>query len=588
MAILLVFSGVSLAVDGMPGMGMPDMGGPDSSSGSDRREAAAKSREDRLEMMKNAANEYAEQNRRFLETVIAAVNNHRQFSEKDLEIWWEQIKESRRGMKFFDDSQISDYYLLSGWYDFYKGGQDNVENALKNSIRAYQINPQNGDAYVSQWLFSILSGKQPRPVIDKRRPTREERMERDRDIDLSIEMSQPRFEIYPDELTVEYLDSDIASKIKVPEEYKDFEYVCALFVPSVAKAEDESTKDSQDSKDGEDENAEQKESREKEQDRARVFGDVAGKKSSDDEERDYVDQESMNDMGMPGMGMPGMMDPMMGGMPGDFGGAGFEDTADVAQSLQVIDWMEMSCQCLDKIAFIVINTAPGSEDSLAELMAENKLTVQFATIENPDELPKELEIIKTLDKALMLIVNADKKLEYAGRADGVTAAMILDQLKGDCMDYLSMEEAEDMRQQVARFNPDDIERMRKSGQAGYSEDMNFDPVADPMMGMMNPNAGPGDYTGGQQEKKEPEYKELSEEHKAMAERLIQSATMHRKSLTRLGSSNKCISDCLEVMDTFRGSIYAEQAREILKSVPERHLKKAGIKREEIDTMYEDE
>ncbi|WP_146682243.1 hypothetical protein [Limihaloglobus sulfuriphilus] len=581
MTILLVFSGISLAADGMPGMGMPDMEGSNDSS--DRRKAAMQSREDRLEKMKDAANEYAEQNRRFLETVISAVNNHRRFSDKDLEIWWEQIRESRRGMKFFDDSQISDYYLLSAWYDFYKGEKDNVENALKNSARAYQINPENGDAYVSQWLFSILEGKQPRPVIDKRRPTREERMQRDRDIDLSIEMSQPRLEIYPDELTVEYLDSDIASKIKIPDEYKNFEYVCALFVPSVAKPEEEDSKEESDSGDSNEENNEQQ-TRQSKEDRARVFGDAARKKEAAKSE-DYND---MGSMPMPEMGMPAMMDPMMGGMPGEYGGVGFEDTADVAQSLRVIDWMEMSCQCLDEIAFAVINTAPDGEDALAELMTENKLTVQFATIDNPDELPKELEVIKTLDKSLMLIVSADKKLKYAGRADGVTAPMILNQLKGDCMNYLSMEETEEMRQQVARFNPDDIERMRKSGQAGYSEDMNFGPAADPMMGMMNPNAGPGDYSGGEQKKEEPEYKELSEEHKAMAERLIQSATMHRKSLTRLGSSNKCISDCLEVMDTFRGSIYAEQAREILKSVPERHLKKAGIKREEIDTMYEDE
>jgi len=75
-------------------------------------------------------------------------------------------------------------------------------------------------------------------------------------------------------------------------------------------------------------------------------------------------------------------------------------------------------------------------------------------------------------------------------------------------------------------------------------------------------------------------KELSEQDKIEAQKLLEVAKMYRKSHTKLGSSKKVIKACREVIKRYPGSEYEEKAKEILRSIPEHQKKKYGVTEDE--------
>jgi len=88
------------------------------------------------------------------------------------------LEDNKRYALVYDDAQKAKYMLLQAWTGFY---QENIELALNWSVRASKTDAANGDAWISQALFSLLNGRPPlEPRIQKPRSQRRDNFGSDR------------------------------------------------------------------------------------------------------------------------------------------------------------------------------------------------------------------------------------------------------------------------------------------------------------------------------------------------------------------------------------------------------------------------
>ena len=238
----------------------------------------------------------------------------------------------------------------------------------------------------------------------------------------------------------------------------------------------------------------------------------------------------------------------------------------VSQELNALARIKEANKSKDKVFFYAINT--NSEQNFVkakDFISENKLEDLVAnqnSLENEYSdfydklLASEFEIILNSEEPILLIVNRERVIEYSGSARGVLPKMMLEKLVPGS---LEIKAAESFKNSINEFGNGPEERVYDS------------------------NSVSGGSSKLEKKNDEPEknYRNLTTEEELEAQKLIQRAKMYRGSHTKLGSSKRAIEACREVITKFKDTKYEEEAKEILRSIPEHQLERYGVSKEEL-------
>jgi len=95
-----------------------------------------------------------------LDQILPQVNQERKPSQSNISACQKTLEESKRHFSQMDDKQKAQYCLLQSWVAYYS---DDINNAHLNAAKAYKLDATSGDAWASQVAMALLSGKKPMP-----------------------------------------------------------------------------------------------------------------------------------------------------------------------------------------------------------------------------------------------------------------------------------------------------------------------------------------------------------------------------------------------------------------------------------------
>ncbi len=93
-----------------------------------------------------------------LTKLLTNVNEQNYPDKKDNAITAEVLKTTIKSLKSFDENAQCQYFMLQAWNDCFTGDKD---RALKGSMKAYKTNPRNNDAKLTHTAMAILNNKTP-------------------------------------------------------------------------------------------------------------------------------------------------------------------------------------------------------------------------------------------------------------------------------------------------------------------------------------------------------------------------------------------------------------------------------------------
>jgi hypothetical protein len=145
-----------------------------SARGYAEREGGESSRQDQL---KQEAQASAGEIKTLLTAILQQANQNLRPEPSVIEQAATLLEDSKRSASAYDETQKAEYMLLQAWTEFYAG---RLPGAVNWSLRACKTDEASQDAWISQALFSQLSGKRPvEPKIQRPEAQPERGNERD-------------------------------------------------------------------------------------------------------------------------------------------------------------------------------------------------------------------------------------------------------------------------------------------------------------------------------------------------------------------------------------------------------------------------
>ena len=124
----------------------------------------------REQMRKEAQATYAPISK-ILSEILATANTNQKPAPDQLQKAAALLESSKRNVAFYDGFQKAGYMLLQSWVAYYQG--DPV-TTMNSAVRACKENPASGDAWATQTLFSMVHGRLPIEPKDPRPATQNE------------------------------------------------------------------------------------------------------------------------------------------------------------------------------------------------------------------------------------------------------------------------------------------------------------------------------------------------------------------------------------------------------------------------------
>jgi hypothetical protein len=221
---------------------------------------------------------------------------------------------------------------------------------------------------------------------------------------------------------------------------------------------------------------------------------------------------------------------------------------------------------MNNVKFLAVNTdSPAVKHKVAEKIMQNPWPWAHVMAHDPksgDTQFKEIEVEH--NKPLLVITSNDGTIKYAGSAVGFLAPMMYSKVTGEEMNPAAVTDGT-----ATKIKP------ASSGQAS---------VANAIMGMFNKNKTPGRKPTATNTVA-PQPKEMDSLEKAMAERDMRAA----KTLMDFGTGftgrkinpRKGVEKCRNILEKYPNTKYSEEARMLLRQVPERYRKRYRITNEEM-------
>lgn len=510
-----------------------------------------------------------------LKQILEKVNKNQKPSTGLIKQATAALEKNKRFSVAYEDNQRAGYMLLQAWTSFYQG---NSTEAMNWSMRACKLDETSLDAWISQAVFCLLNDKRPmmprvKTPQQNRQETGETRRPRRQDVEgMMAEMQTAVSELTLRKGTLEF-DLSMLRNGAIKEQFEKIDYkkewgsdieyedgkdtLCLLFWQS-EEAPAAKTHDAND------------------------VSPAAAKKNVPNE----LDMPGIPDM----MGMPGM-----------------SATSDDSQKLSIrnqqtyFERLFDACQEHPQVKFVQINT---DRPEIAKKVAEQLLNDPKAPIAVPlvfaSQTGAEVKDYAGVCAAgpIMIVVDKDKKLKYAGPAADFAPAFILTAMTGVELDLEKMSQPKPAAVAPAPgLDPNNPEGMMPvSPQPSVSPPVDM-PRPDIPIDLMlpggpmpaqpkpaaDPNA-PSSATGVPAEKpKAAPLQELSLEDEIKAQNLLREGELHIKESRKLRGKNpgKGIEACREVLKKYPNTEFAGQARELLRIVPERYKQQYNITDKEL-------
>ena len=136
------------------------------SSRPERPERERPQRQDRQNNTQNASAAGRDIDKALLD-VLDVVNQGKKPTEQSTKSAGQVLQKARKFAKQFDDSATCQYYMLNSWLSYF---QDELPKAAQASLRAYRKDPENNDARSTHTAMAILTDKKPK-VLTVRKKT---------------------------------------------------------------------------------------------------------------------------------------------------------------------------------------------------------------------------------------------------------------------------------------------------------------------------------------------------------------------------------------------------------------------------------
>lgn len=458
---------------------------------------------------------------RVLKATLEKVNLNQRLNDEQLKKAVELLETNRRNAALYEGPQKAGYMLLQSWVAYF---QNDPVNAVNWSTRACKEDANNGDAWVTQTLFSLAYGKRPlEPQAARPRKPRGSRRNGEGDMPAEGVMDAPTGYGQPGTLAFDMntLRRDLMRERMTLQEFKSMDGKSVLFRPN-------------------------------ENMMCMLFWQVQLAAASDDPfETKPTDTTSTE---MPG-GMPGMME-----MPTGYSGG------EVSSLLEQQGYFETMSELLaekKEVHFVEIslNAAADAEKATADRLS----SVPLVFAGSPQSGASGFARIDA-KTPLMMIIDKEGQIRYAGPAAGFMPAFLLTHLTGVAIDL-----------EPLQASPTEIPPMM---------DMPAAPMPTPEMGpgpMMPEEMGMPGQPATEAAPAEKKYKELPIEQQVDAEKKLSYVRdlFIRGSRMRVQSYKRGVDFCREVIRDYPDTKYAEEARMLLRQVPEHRRSTYNITDEEL-------
>lgn len=527
----------------------------------------------RQEQMREQARQHVSQIEQNLKTVLELANKNQRLEETQVQQAQSVLDESKRFVAVFEEQEKGIYMLLQAWTSFY---QAPPPEALSWSLRACKTDEASRDAWNSQALFSILSDK--RPVLPRletseptRRPQRSPRRRRDEGLVGYAAATQPYtqqgvldfdvLELNPRmfQQQLGQIELQTASGEKI--EYKPgTDTLCMLLWQDVPVSAD-------------DVNDLQQQLQQTPEETVQLA--IQGM----EQEVQRAAQEMIEGMAM-----------------GAFG-AYSSQTADIDSQRSYVEQLMSACKDHPDIKFVQINTfAPRQPEALNALPDYSQEPIPMVIAAAPNSNARQF-LNWGQEKPLMVIVDTEGKVKFAGPAEGFMPAFILTELTGVEIDLAKQKQQQKtspgqmtMPDRPEMMDPMMMEMMMQETPLTQTKPADPNRPSDPnVAGRPDPNAPSSQLPSQRPPQRPPTQKQQYDfptqaiEDQIRAEKLLQSAQMHIDESRKLRMKNpkQGIEDARKVLEEFPNTPYADQARELLRRVPDRWKKQHNITDEEL-------
>lgn len=435
----------------------------------------------------------------------------------------ELLETNRRNAVTYETPQKAGYMLLQSWVSYY---QNEPVSNLNWAVRACRENPANGDAWVSQTLFSLIYNRrpvEPQPARPQRpQPTRQRPGAQP--TEMIAASAAPPFG-HPGTLDVDlnHLRRDFLRERFVRQEYQTIDGQKIVYDPAT---------------------------------------DILCLLVWRGEEA--VDPNT-----------PGAPKPQDGPLARDRAATPVETTAIPAEySLENQQaYFEIIRQMLSdkkevKFAEINVNSPAVAE----QLLRDHKPVAPLVTAAHPHSgaIP-----FARLDVSVpfMAIIEKDGQVKYAGVADGFVPAFILTHLTGVPIDLQIFQPVEGPSE-----HPYQYDRMSPTPrQARTAADPNRPAGPDEINPRLRPTVQPPAETAA------PQYRQLPDHQKLDAEKRLAAARDFFMNAPRLRviTYKNGIDMCRAIIRDYPDTEYADQARQLLQKIPERQRELYNVTPEEL-------
>ncbi len=226
---------------------------------------------------------------------------------------------------------------------------------------------------------------------------------------------------------------------------------------------------------------------------------------------------------------------------------------------------ENNAQTKLKFATLIQNDTQSFADALefAKNLSVDSLVVNKEALEisMPDfkklESKSEFAAIKKANAPVFVVFDPSGVVKYAGSARGIAPVIIINSLVPNSIKKAQLVESE-----------------AKLGNKRSA------PVATPKKPKVKAKKI-SDPNQPQSQTQMPQYVQLSDTDEIKAQNLLTKAKMYRGSHTRLGSSKRVVEACRELISTYPNTKYAQEAKEILRSIPAHQRKRYGLTEQEL-------
>jgi len=479
------------------------------------------------------------------------------------------IENTKRYFPGFDDKPKAQFMLLQAWTAFY---QDDPEQALNWSIRACRTDEASQDTWISQAVFGLLNGRPPAlPRIEEPRPESQPERAIARRPRRNEIAAVPKPQPYSEKGILEF--DLLGLNIRMfREQFERVEFqttagekiaytpgtdtLCMLFWQGQESLSD--------------------------------ANDISGNRNSQQPANGVQDevqraiQEAMQQV------VPEMAE----GMSMDSGDSyGDSQKTGIESQRRYFEVLMDACKDRPEIKFLQINTfKPSLPEAVSVLPDDSQGPIPTVVAAAPQSNAQKFAGLP-VEKPFMVIVGKEGRVQYAGTAADFVPAFILTELTGVEIDLAKQSPtAESQAFPEGMMDPMMMEMMMMEGMpvGRVAVDPNrpvSDPkkiVADPNNPVADPNTPVKTERPARPRAEFEDFPTQSIEEGVRADKLLALAQMKIKESTKLRSNPKQgIEACRQILAEFPNTQYAQQARELLRQVPERYQKMNNITDEEL-------